>query len=422
MAQKSKFRKIVNKTKHTARRIVIKSGAYPNFLKTKLFVNRLRYRHGSYHIGERDYTLGVYPKDSYEKIIETNGEMNLPVYFIFEPTMRCNLTCDFCYQKDSRNLSDKHELTFEQVTTIIDNLGKQIQHIFLIGSEVFMRKDIVEIIEYLDKKGIACSLATNGTLITEQMVERILKCPNVVMIWMSIDGLEELHNKLRGSVTAFKRTTRALKMFSGKMNIGVNTVVMDTNLYQLKELIPLMHELGVPQITFELEMFSNKHDFDNTMKTFGLTIEEMSMLYSERTRPRYDIEELRSEWKEIQRRSKELGVVAEIKPPVSVYNETFYKGMARDDLTLMCRDWQLCRIDCKGNIILCGQLKKKMGNLLEKPLAEIWNSKEFKATRMKFLTHNMSDICKRCEKLCHVPVVSPRSLQGEAPILAQIAQ
>ena len=409
--QKSSFKKLTTRIKHDGRRFAIKAGVYSPVLKTKLFVNKMRYKYGKYNIGEKNYTLGVWPKESYENIIANKGEMEMPRYFVFEPTMRCNLTCDFCYQKDSRALSDKHELTFEQVTTIIDNLGSQIEHIFLIGSEIFMRKDIVEIIEYLDKKKIACSLATNGTLITEQMAKRILKCPNVVMIWMSIDGIEELHNKLRGSVSAFKRTTKALKMFAGKQNIGVNTVVMDTNLYQLKELIPLMHELGVPQITFELEMFSNKSEFDNTMKTFGLTVEDMSMLYSERTRPRYEIEELRSEWEKIQALSKKYGIVAEIKPPVSIYYDTFYKGNARNDLTLMCRDWALCRIDCKGNVILCGQLKKKMGNLLEKPLSDVWNSEEFKKTRMQFLTHNMSDICKRCEKLCHVPGIEHKQIE-----------
>ncbi len=411
---KSSFKDTKTRIKHDVRRYAIKSGFYSPLLKTKLFVNKIRYKYGKYRIGEKNYSLGVFPVESYNKIIETNGEMELPRYFIFEPTMRCNLTCDFCYQKDSRGLSDKHELTFEQVKTIIDNLGPQMDHIFLIGSEIFMRRDIVDIIEYLDSKRIACSLATNGTLINQEMVDRILKCPNVVMIWMSIDGLKDLHNKLRGSPYAFDRTTKALKMFAGKQNIGINTVVMESNLHELKELIPLMDELGVPQITFELEMFNNKEEFDNTMKTFGLTIEDMSMLYSERTRPKYEIEELKSEWAEIQKRSKKYGIVAEIKPPISVYHDTFYKGTSRDELTLMCRDWSSGRIDCKGNIILCGQLKKKFGNLLEKPLSEIWNSEEFKATRMKFLTHNMTDICKRCEKLCHVPGVQPFTATKES--------
>ncbi len=416
MVRKTKISRLVNKTKHNVRRIIIKSGAYPNLLKTKQIVNKIRNRYGKYHIGEKNYTLGIWPKASYEKIIASNGEMDLPRYFVFEPTMRCNLTCDFCYQKDSRGLSDKHELTFEQVKTIIDNLGNQVENMHLIGSEIFMRRDIIDIIEYLDKKGIACSLGTNGTLITPEMAERILKCPNVVMIWMSIDGLEDLHNKLRGSGTAFKRTVRALKMFAGRMNIGVNSVVMDTNLYQLKELIPLMAEIGVPQITLELEMFANKYDFDNTLSTFDLTVDDMSMLYSERARPKYEIEELKSEWEKIQKLGKEYGVVVEIKPPLAIYHDTYYKAEVRDHLTLMCRDWVLGRIDCKGNVIMCAFIKKKFGNLLEKPLKDIWNSEEFKATRMKFLTHNMSDICKRCEKLCHVPGINPGNMARELEI------
>src|SRR3989344_5114938 len=123
------MKSFTTRAKFNARKLSIKTGLYPPILRTKKFVNRLRYRHGRYRLGEKHYTLGVWPKDSYEDIVKNDGKMNLPTYFIFEPTMRCNLTCDFCYQKDTRNLSDKHELTFEQVTTIIDNLGKQIQHI-----------------------------------------------------------------------------------------------------------------------------------------------------------------------------------------------------------------------------------------------------------------------------------------------------
>ena len=140
------------------------------------------------------------------------------------------------------------------------------------------------------------------------------------------------------------------------------------------------------------------------------------MLYSERTRPRYEIEELKREWEEIKRLGKEFGVVVEVKPPIAIYYDTFYRGDSRNDLTLMCRDWALCRIDCKGNVILCNILKKEFGNLLEKPLAEIWNSEEFKATRMKFLTNNMTDICKRCEKLCHIPEIEHRQVAQEIEI------
>src|SRR5215203_4983980 len=121
-----------------------------------------------------------YRRFKYERRIqrfldEKSGHADrLPMGAVYEATMRCNLHCEFCYVGDLLNLEGewREELTLEALEKAFpERSGFQIS---LTGGEIFMRKDILSVLDLFKQKGYTCGyLTTNGTIITEQRAEAL---------------------------------------------------------------------------------------------------------------------------------------------------------------------------------------------------------------------------------------------------------
>ena len=92
----------------------------------------------------------------------------LPIGAVYEATMRCNLHCEFCYVGDLLNIEGewRQELNLETLTKAFpDRAGFQIS---LTGGEIFMRKDIMSVLNVFREKGYACGYLTttlDGTIL-----------------------------------------------------------------------------------------------------------------------------------------------------------------------------------------------------------------------------------------------------------------
>ena len=64
------------------------------------------------------------------------------------------------------------------------------------GGEPLLRKDLIEVLEYATKKGIRTGFATNGFFLDEKVARKI-KDAGISSIQVSLDGTEEIHNKIR---------------------------------------------------------------------------------------------------------------------------------------------------------------------------------------------------------------------------------
>src|SRR5437773_10683993 len=89
----------------------------------------------------------------------------LPAGVVYEATMRCNLHCEFCYVGDLLNLEGewRQELTLDALSKAFPE-QKDFQ-ISLTGGEIFMRKDIMSVLDLFREKGYAAGyLTTNGKI------------------------------------------------------------------------------------------------------------------------------------------------------------------------------------------------------------------------------------------------------------------
>ncbi len=159
-----------------------------------------------------------YRKRKYERRIQgflrdgSGRADRLPQGAVYEATMRCNLHCEFCYVLDFLNIEGewREEMPIERLQQAFpDRAGFQVS---LTGGEIFMRKDILSVLDLFREKGYACGyLTTNGTIISEERAEALADLAAAGFlkhISVSVDGPGDLHDRARGLKGTFARTDR----------------------------------------------------------------------------------------------------------------------------------------------------------------------------------------------------------------------
>ena len=97
----------------------------------------------------------------------------------WELTCRCNLRCVMCYT-DCFNTPEKvrTELTTSEILRIMDEMKEAgLAELCLTGGEPFARPDFFEIYEHAVRGGLIVTIFTNGTLITEEVADRLAALP-----------------------------------------------------------------------------------------------------------------------------------------------------------------------------------------------------------------------------------------------------
>lgn len=170
----------------------------------------------------------------------------VPIVIVWNYTNRCNLSCIHCHQ-NSGELAER-ELTTEEAFKVIDRMCEAgISILTFSGGEPLVRSDLFEAIEQADDAGIFCTIASNGTLMTKQIV-RALKNSGVSRVEIGLDGCRaETHDFLRNTSGAFEATIQGIK---NCVEIGFDEVCATMTLHarnfgELRGTVELAEELGV---------------------------------------------------------------------------------------------------------------------------------------------------------------------------------
>lgn len=170
-------------------------------------------------------------------------------------TAKCNLKCVMC---DHWRLKKQEELNLKEIKNLIDQIKEWgIEEIELSGGEPFTRKDIWEIIKYASSKGLGMNITTNGTVLNKKSIKKLFDY-KVNRIQISLDGIRETQDEIRGAKGAYKKIVDTVKRIDSikkqkKSNLKVNatTVVMQQNVHELANLVNTTKELGFDSITFQ---------------------------------------------------------------------------------------------------------------------------------------------------------------------------
>lgn len=311
---------------------------------------------------------------------------NLRIIF-WETTAVCNLSCQHCrvlLEEDAR----VGELTTEEAFRFLDDLSLHFSPLVILsGGEPLCRPDIFEVASYATGKGLAVALATNGTLVTETVTERI-RDTGIRRVSISLDGPNaEIHDVFRGLPGSFDAAIAGLKRIQAVgVSTQINTTVTRHNVDFLPETLQLALDLGVDAF----------HIFCLVPVGCGMEIADDQQIPPEQYEGvlRWLFE-------------KSLEINIHLKATCAPHYYRIMRQLAPSEkpvrhekggmsaVTKGCLAGQnVCFISHTGEVFPCGYLPLSSGNIREKSLAEIWDTSPiFEALRDVSLLKGKCGVC-----------------------------
>src|SRR3954463_2975948 len=356
-----------------------------------------------------------YRKRKYEDRVQrfiqdgTGRADRLPMGAVYEATMRCNLHCEFCYVGDLLNLEGewREELSLEALAKAFpEQDGLQIS---LTGGEIFMRKDIMSVLDLFRQKGYACGyLTTNGTIITEERAEALADLAAhgfLKHISVSVDGPKDLHDAARGLKGTFERTTEGLKRLQdaarrkgAPLRVGINTTVAHESLEALDQMVDVAEELGVDAIGLNHLMFSTPEEVAETARIIGAPDSSVIATFVT-SDPGLDIDRVRAAGQSPGNKCRGANILFDFRPKVHtpLMDSYYTPGTKLDGRCLY--PFLHARVSFSGKVYFCPFIRVEVGDLTESSLEEVWNGETYVEMRRRLLEHGIFPVCRRCCKV-----------------------
>ena len=272
-------------------------------------------------------------------------------------TYRCNAKCTMCnrYKVPSK---PEEEITVETIRKLPEMYFTNIT-----GGEPFIREDLKDIVRELYKKSDRIVISTNG-FFTERIVDLCKEFPQIG-IRISIEGLEQTNNEIRGLEDGFNRGYTTLKTLvdMGMKDVGFGMTVQDKNAPDLVPLYDISDELGMEFATASLHNSFYFVESNNIINDRLMVAENFEKL---------------------------INKLLDSNSPKKWFRAYFNHGLINyifsQKRLLQCdMSFDTFFIDPFGDVMPCNGTKEKevMGNLNEQSWDELWNSEKAEAVRKK---------------------------------------
>jgi len=177
--------------------------------------------------------------------MSNNGQSTFeyPTDAIIALTYRCDARCEMC---NIWQLKPQEFLSIDDYAKVPSSL----KDINISGGEAFMRSDVVDIVKVIHQK---CNsprivVSTNGfrtKFILDSFDELRKTIPNIG-IGVSLDGIGETHNRIRGIKDAYEKALATLKGLQEReyTNVRIGFTAMNDNVAEMKKVYDLSNEMG----------------------------------------------------------------------------------------------------------------------------------------------------------------------------------
>jgi len=301
-----------------------------------------------------------------------------PKWIAWEITRRCNLRCVHCRSSSEMEVKEHPDFPIEEAYRIIDDISSYAKPVIVLsGGEPLLRKDVFDIAKYGTEKGLRMCLATNGSLVNDDIAAKI-KNVGIRMVSLSLDGsTAEVHDNFRNQKGAFEGVMNATRLFKKHgVEFLINSSFTKRNQEEIPKVYKLAKELGatawymfmiVPTGRGEdiMSELISKEDYEELLDWhYEMEKDEMDMLVRPTCAPHY--------YRVVLQKKKEKGDKFERR--TLKFSTGGSKGCLAGQL--------ICLIDVDGNVLPCSYFPKSAGNIREKSFKEIWeNSELFKDMR-----------------------------------------
>ena len=311
----------------------------------------------------------------------------------WEVTRSCNLACVHC-RASSLLGPYSGELTTRQCLGLLDDIAAVSRPVIILtGGEPLLRDDICEIAAYGDRLGLRMVLATNGTLVTEQIALKMMKS-GIKRVSVSIDGKDaQSHDAFRNVSGAYDGALTGIEaMKKAGMEFQINTTITQVNLDQLRDIMNLAIKIGAAAHHIFLlvptgrgkemsDQAISPEDYEKTLNWFYEESLHCPIQLKATCAPHY--------YRIFQQRGKGQGSREKVQGaregngPLHAMTRGCLGGSS------------FCFISHTGQVQPCGYLEADCGQIKEKRFADIWdNSPVFKELRN---LNQYKGKCGRCE-------------------------
>jgi len=289
-------------------------------------------------------------------------DKNAALSTVFFVTSRCNAKCKHCFNwKKGDNSKKRKELTLEEIEKISKNKNLKYLYILTIsGGEPFLRHDLDKIIEifYKNTNIAQVNIPTNGILpnqtlkITKSILE---KCPHIhLRVGLSIDGLNEDHDNIRGYPGCFKKLLitynklRTLEKIYPNFIISASVTMSAFNQEKVKDVLNyLEHKL-------KLEEYILIHAYGQTRVKNAVNVNPKDYIEASKTYERL-----------LKEKCRDTSLFSRLFLNLSNFTQKVIKNrLINKKREIKCyAGRRMLVIDDIGDVYPCEVLDKKMGSL-----------------------------------------------------------
>jgi radical SAM protein with 4Fe4S-binding SPASM domain len=308
----------------------------------------------------------------------------VPVSIVWEITLACDLACSHCGSRAGRRRRD--ELSTAEALDLVAQLADLgTRDVGLIGGEAYLRKDWLEIVAAVRAHGMECGLQSGGRNLS---AERLAKAAAAGLqgVGLSIDGLRDVHDEVRGVPGSFDLALAALRNVTAHgMVASVNTQINARSLPQLRELMDVIIDAGATQWQFAITVaMGNAADHPELLLQPWQMLELMPLLA------------------ELAVEGRERGLFLQPANNIGYFGpyESTIRNVVEDEI-----HWHGCvagdtvfGIEADGTIKSCPGLPSPYagGNIRERSLREIWENSEPIAFTRRRTVDDLWGYCRGC--------------------------
>lgn len=326
----------------------------------------------------------------------------------------CNMKCKMCEIGQKQEESSFYqiivgsgrpsEISIDAFKRLIDDVGRYKPHIYINSTEPLLYKDLIMIIEYTVAHKLRCSVTTNGFLLEKfdhEFVELGLS-----ELWISIDGIEKVHDYVRGVPGAFEKAYRGIvKLLDNRTVtrsnlpvVGIAYTISSHNYGQLVETAKIFKQAGVDRIVyghlnFIDEDMAVRHN-EEYGHLFGKVVPSSIAVTDCRE---VDTNILAEQINQLKREYADfVSFLPDIETREDIETYYFCSNLMGNNRCKIA--WRSAQILTNGDVVVasrCG-FSGVMGNINREPFSKIWNDKLYREFRRKISQVGATPACSRC--------------------------
>ncbi len=323
----------------------------------------------------------------------------MPRMVFIEVTNRCNLRCETC-PRTYFTREPLKTLTFAEFRAIADQFPAM-QRCALHGiGEPLLNRELPAMIAYLKDRGVEVLFNSNGTLLTPAWQEALARS-GLDQYRCSIDGARrETYARIRGADLLDKVVAGLGGLVQTKVRLGLSTpqisiwcVATRENIAELPELVRMAADLGVPEVYLQRMVFFAQ----DAGQQYGMARQDLAIFDSALGQQEAIVAECEA-------LSAQLGIAFRVRRP-HLRGSLAAKRSAGDAPWRACmRPWTTAYVTANGNCLPCcispfstsNYESLILGNLFERPFADIWNETAYGMFRERLLSVDPHPACAGC--------------------------